>query len=99
MNERSRKVLEQSLLIQIISETLEYLVYLLLTNLAAQRCTLSTFSLLYFWYGSQTVALYSIKVLREVTHSGSGVLAMEREAAASGSPIYPGQFNYFQIKT
>ena len=44
-----------------MSETLEYLEYLLLTNLAARRCTLSTLSLLYFWYGSQTVAPYSIK--------------------------------------
>ena len=43
-----------------ISETLEYLVYLPLTDLAARRCTLSTLSLLYFWYGSQTVAPYSI---------------------------------------
>ena len=30
--------------------------------------------------------------LREAAHSGSGVLAMGREAAVSGSPIYPGQF-------
>ena len=30
--------------------------------------------------------------LREAAHSGSGVLAMGREAAMSGSPIYPGQF-------
>ena len=44
-----------------ISETLEYRIYLLLTNLAALRCTLSTLSLLYFWYGSQTVAPYSLK--------------------------------------
>ena len=44
-----------------ISETLGYLVYLLLTNLAARRCTLSILSLLYFWYWSQTVAPYSIK--------------------------------------
>ena len=32
-----------------------------LVNLAARRCTLSILSLLYFWYGSQTVAPYSIK--------------------------------------
>ena len=30
--------------------------------------------------------------LREAAHSGSGVLGMGREAAVSGSPIYPGQF-------
>ena len=30
--------------------------------------------------------------LRETAHSGSGVFAMGREAAVSGSPIYPGQF-------
>ena len=30
--------------------------------------------------------------LQEATHSGSGALAMGREAAVSGSPIYPGQF-------
>ena len=29
---------------------------------------------------------------REAAHSGSGVLAMGREAAVSGSLIYPGQF-------
>ena len=40
-----------------ISGTLEYLKYLLLTNLTARRCTLSILSLLYFWYGSQTVIL------------------------------------------
>ena len=34
-----------------ISETLEYLEYLLLTNLAARRCTLSILSLLYFGTG------------------------------------------------
>ena len=44
-----------------ISDTLEYLVYLLLTKLAARPCTLSTLSLLFFWYGSLTVAPYSIK--------------------------------------
>ena len=30
--------------------------------------------------------------LREAAHSVSGVLAMGREAAVSGLPIYPGQF-------
>ena len=30
--------------------------------------------------------------LREAAHSGSGALSMGREAAVSGSPIYPGQF-------
>ena len=30
--------------------------------------------------------------LREAAHSGSGVLAMGREAAVSGSTIYPEQF-------
>ena len=38
-------------------------------------------------------------LLREAAHSGSGVLAMGREAAVSGSPIYLGQFLlFFKLK-
>ena len=36
--------------------------------------------------------MYLTLSLREAAHSGSGVLAMGREAALSGSPNYPGQF-------
>ena len=43
------------------TKLLEYLEYLLLTNLAARCCTLSILSLLYFCYGSQTMVPYSIK--------------------------------------
>ena len=43
-----------------------------------------------------TTCLYQISSLtlspREAAHIGSGVLAMGREAAVNGSPVYPGQF-------
>ena len=55
------------------------------------------------WYYAQGVGEYITEglkkisrdltlSLREAAHSGSGVLAMGREAAVSGSLIYPGQF-------
>ena len=51
--------MQTSLLIKHISKTLEYLVYLLLTNLAALRAAPT--QPLYFWYGSQTVAPHTVK--------------------------------------
>ena len=46
-----------------ISETLEYLEYLHLTNLAARRCTLSTLSLLYFWYNNNNCLKSNIQCI------------------------------------
>ena len=44
-----------------ICVTLSYIPYLPFTKWAALRCTISNLSELYFWWGCQTVALYSRK--------------------------------------
>ena len=44
-----------------ICVTLSYIPYLPFTKRAALRCTISNLSELYFWWGCQTVALYSRK--------------------------------------
>ena len=44
-----------------ICVTLSYVPYLPFTKRAALRCTISNLSELYFWWGCQTVALYSRK--------------------------------------